>query len=120
MLDLAVGMTRTPVDVSDELFARLRARFDEAQLVELVNEIAVENYRARFDWAFGIGSQGFTEGGFCVRPERPPQAVARRDRLDGLTRARRPGPSGGAPTVRSVPIPWDLAACRRSSPAKKP
>ncbi|HEU0023158.1 MAG TPA: carboxymuconolactone decarboxylase family protein [Thermoleophilaceae bacterium] len=75
VLDLAVGMSRTPVEVSDELFARLRERFDEAQLVELVNEIAVENYRARFDWAFGIGSQGFTEGAFCVRPERPPQAV---------------------------------------------
>ena len=42
--------------------------------MELVNEIAVENYRARFDWAFGIGSQGFTEGAFCVRPEQAPQA----------------------------------------------
>ena len=46
--------------------------------MELVNEIAVENYRARFDWAFGIGSQGFTEGAFCVRPEQAPQAVAQR------------------------------------------
>jgi alkylhydroperoxidase family enzyme len=70
VLDFAVGMTRTPVDVPDELFARLREHFDEAQLVELANEVAVENYRARFNWAFGIGSQGFTgEGGFCVRPE---------------------------------------------------
>ena len=69
VLDLAVGMSRTPVAVSDELFARLAERFDEAQLVELVNEIAVENYRARFNWAFGIGSQGFTKGDFCVRPE---------------------------------------------------
>ena len=76
VLDLAVGMTRTPVDVSDELLERLSARFDEAQLVELVNEIAVENYRARFDWAFGIGSQGFTEGAFCVRPEQVPQPLA--------------------------------------------
>jgi len=76
VLDLAVGMTRTPVDVPDELLGRLCARFDEAQLVELVNEIAVENYRARFDWAFGIGSQGFAEGGFCVRPEQAPQPVA--------------------------------------------
>ncbi len=75
VLDLAVGMTRTPVDVPDELLERLCARFDEAQLVELVNEIAVENYRARFDWAFGIGSQGFTEGAFCVRPEQVPQAL---------------------------------------------
>lgn len=71
-LDLAVGMTRTPVDVSDELFARLREHFDEAQLVELVHEIAIENYRGRFNWAFGIGSQGFAEGGYCVGPEPTP------------------------------------------------
>jgi alkylhydroperoxidase family enzyme len=69
VLDLAVGMTRSPVDVPAELLERLGERFDEAQLVELVNEIAVENYRARFDWAFGVGSQGFSEGAFCVRPE---------------------------------------------------
>jgi alkylhydroperoxidase family enzyme len=70
VLDLAVGMTRTPVDVSDELFARLREHFDEAQLVELANEIAIENYRSRFNWAFGIGAAGFTaEGAYCVRPE---------------------------------------------------
>ena len=37
--------------------------------MELANEIAIENYRARFNWAFGIGSQGFTGEGFCVRPE---------------------------------------------------
>jgi 4-carboxymuconolactone decarboxylase len=72
VLDLAVGMTRTPVDVSDELFAALREHFDEPQLVELVNEIALENYRARFNWAFGIGSQDFTAGGYCVRAEALP------------------------------------------------
>ena len=76
VLDLAVGMTRTPVDVSDELFARLREHFDEAQLVELVNEVAIENYRSRFNWAFGIGAQGFVgEGAFCVRPETLPAAA---------------------------------------------
>jgi alkylhydroperoxidase family enzyme len=71
-LDLAVAMTRTPVSVSDDLFARLREHFDETQLVELANEIAIENYRARFNWAFGIGSQGFTEGAYCARPEAVP------------------------------------------------
>ncbi|MEX1142551.1 MAG: carboxymuconolactone decarboxylase family protein [Thermoleophilaceae bacterium] len=70
VLDLVVGMTATPVDVPDDLFARLREHFDDAQLVELVNEIALENYRARFNWAFGIRAQGYTaEGGYCVRPE---------------------------------------------------
>ena len=72
VLDLAVGMTRTPVDVSDELFAALREHFDEPQLVELCNEIALENYRARFNWAFGIGSQDFAAGGYCARAEALP------------------------------------------------
>jgi len=71
-LDLTVGMTRTPVAVSDELFAALRDHLDEAQLVELVHEIALENYRARFNWAFGIGSQDFAAGSYCVRPEAVP------------------------------------------------
>lgn len=76
VLDFAVGMTRTPVDVPDELFARLAEHFDEAQLVELANEIAIENYRARFNWAFGIGSQDFTKGDFCVRPETAAEQAA--------------------------------------------
>jgi alkylhydroperoxidase family enzyme len=76
VLDLAVGMTRTPVDVPDELFARLREHFDEAQLVELVHELAIESYRSRFNWAFGIGPQGFTsEGAYCVCPEALPAAT---------------------------------------------
>ncbi|MDQ3571268.1 MAG: carboxymuconolactone decarboxylase family protein [Actinomycetota bacterium] len=69
VLDYATGISRTPVDVTDEQFARLREHFDEAQLVELTDIIALENYRARFNWAFGIGSQGFAEGAHCVRPE---------------------------------------------------
>lgn len=76
VLDFAVAMTRTPVDVPDDLYARLAEHFDEPQLVELANEIAIENYRARFNWAFGIGAQGFTDGAFCVRPEPVPASTA--------------------------------------------
>lgn len=64
-------MTRTPVEVRDDLFAALRQHFDEAQLVELTATIAWENYRARFDHAFGVEAQGFSEGVFCPLPERP-------------------------------------------------
>jgi AhpD family alkylhydroperoxidase len=35
VLEYADGMTRTPVDVSDALFTRLREKFTEAELVEL-------------------------------------------------------------------------------------
>ncbi|MET0957705.1 MAG: carboxymuconolactone decarboxylase family protein [Solirubrobacterales bacterium] len=71
VLEYAEGISRTPVEVSDELFARLRERFDEAQIVELTYAGAIENLRARFNWALDIGSQGYTEGAFCVRPEQP-------------------------------------------------
>jgi AhpD family alkylhydroperoxidase len=71
VLDLAVGMTATPVQVSDELFAALRTHFDDRQLVELVNLIALENLRSRFNAAFGIGPAGFSEGHACARMEVP-------------------------------------------------
>jgi alkylhydroperoxidase family enzyme len=70
VLDYAVAMTETPVEVPDALFAALRARLDAQQIVELTAAIAWENYRARFDHAIGIGSQGFSEGAFCALPER--------------------------------------------------
>jgi AhpD family alkylhydroperoxidase len=69
VLDLAVAMTRTPVDVPQELFDTLRQHFDDGQLVELVNLIALENLRSRFNGAFDIGSAGFSEGMVCARPE---------------------------------------------------
>jgi AhpD family alkylhydroperoxidase len=76
VLDYAAAMTATPSFVSDELFDALRSRFDERQLVELTSAIAIENYRARFNWAFGIGSQGFAAGAACALPEQPAAAGA--------------------------------------------
>src|SRR3974390_334629 len=62
VLEYADAMTRTPVEVSDSLFARLRERFSEPELVELTSGIAWENYRARFDHAFGIEPENFSQG----------------------------------------------------------
>ena len=70
VLRYAEAMTRTPVEVPDELFAALRARLDPRQMVELTSSIAWENYRARFDHAFGIESQEFSAGAFCPLPAR--------------------------------------------------
>lgn len=70
VLDYAARMTATPVEVPDELFTALRGHLSEAQMVELTANIAWENYRARFDHALDIGSQGFSEGAFCALPER--------------------------------------------------
>jgi len=63
-------MTKTPVEVSDTLFAKLRERFTEVQMVELTATLAWENYRARFDHAFGVEAEGFTKGGYCALPAR--------------------------------------------------
>lgn len=70
VLRYADGMTKTPVDVSDALFARLREKFSEPELVELTSAIAWENYRARFDHAFGIEAENFAEGTVCALPVR--------------------------------------------------
>ena len=71
MLEYADAMTQTPVVVSDALFARLREMFSDVQLVELTSAIAWENYRARFDHAFGIEAENFSEGTYCALPVRP-------------------------------------------------
>lgn len=68
VLDYATAMSRTPVDVSDGLFAALREHFDTQQLVELTNVVALENLRARFNLALDIGSAGFSEGMVCALP----------------------------------------------------
>ena len=70
VLQYADAMTETPVEVSDALFAKLREKFTEAQLVELTSALAWENYRARFDHAFGIEAEGFTKGSYCAMPVR--------------------------------------------------
>ena len=68
VLRYADAVTATPVEVPDALFAALRRWFDERQLVELTSAIAWENYRARFDHAFGIEAEGFSTG-VCALPE---------------------------------------------------
>ena len=68
VLRYADAMTNTPVEVPDALFAELRNHFSPQQMVELTSAIAWENYRARFDHAFGIESEGFSEGAVCAIP----------------------------------------------------
>lgn len=78
VLEYAEGMTYTPVEVSEELFASLREHFDDRQIVELTMAIAAENLYSRSNWALGIEGQGFSDGSYCVRPERL-QALAAAD-----------------------------------------
>src|SRR5204862_4928373 len=67
-MEYAEELTKEPVQVSEELSARLRERFDDAQLVELTAAIAIENFRARFNKALDIPPSGFSEGQFCPVP----------------------------------------------------
>ncbi len=75
VLDYAVGMTRTPVEVPDGLFGSLRKHLDDRQLVELSHVIAMENMRGRFNLALGIGAVGFSEGMVCALPATVDQAA---------------------------------------------
>jgi AhpD family alkylhydroperoxidase len=70
ILEYATAISRTPVEVSDELFDALRAHFDTAQLVGLTHVITLSNLRARFNIPLGIGASGFSAGRVCALPER--------------------------------------------------
>lgn len=58
-LQYAERMTAIPVDMEDDLFDKLRQHFTEEQLVELTAVIAWENFRARFNHAFGLESDEY-------------------------------------------------------------
>jgi alkylhydroperoxidase family enzyme len=58
-LEYAERITVTGEKVTDELFARLRGHFSEAQVVELTAVVALENFRSKFNPPLGIEAQGF-------------------------------------------------------------
>ena len=58
VIELADEMANTPSNISDELYARLRERFSEEQLLQLSAQLAFENYRARLNRVFDVGSDG--------------------------------------------------------------
>jgi len=69
-LDYTVAVMRTPVEVTDELFARMKEHFNDKQLVEITALLTLVNLD-RFNAAFGIRSAGFSDGMVCVLPDRP-------------------------------------------------
>ena len=69
-LDYAAAVMRTPVEVTDDLFARMKEHFSDEQMVEITALLTLVNLN-RFNAAFGIGSAGFSEGMVCVVPDRP-------------------------------------------------
>jgi AhpD family alkylhydroperoxidase len=64
-LDYAVAVMRTPVEVTDELFAQMKEHFSNEQLVEITALLTLVN-TDRLNAAFGIGSAGFSDGMVCA------------------------------------------------------
>ena len=56
VIELADAMVTAPSNISDDLYARLRKEFSEEQLMQLSGHIAFENYRARWNRVFDVGS----------------------------------------------------------------
>jgi len=56
LLRMADAMCDTPSNIGDQLFAELRQHFSEEELIELAASAAQENFRARFNRVFDVGS----------------------------------------------------------------
>jgi len=69
-LDYTVAVMRTPVEVTDELFAEVKEHFSDEQLVEITAFLMVVNLD-RLNAAFGIAAAGFSDGMVCAAPDRP-------------------------------------------------
>ncbi len=63
LLRMADAMADTPSNVSHELYAELRRHFSEEQLIELAASAAQENFRARYNRVFDVGSDGLYRKG---------------------------------------------------------
>jgi len=63
VIDLADAMANTPSNVSDELYAKLHDKFTEEQLLQLGAQMAFENYRARLNRVFDVGSDNLYHPG---------------------------------------------------------
>ena len=63
LVRMADAMADTPSNVSNELYAELRRHFSEEQLIELAASAAQENFRARYNRVFDVGSDGLYRKG---------------------------------------------------------
>ena len=63
LLRMADAMADTPSNVNDELYRELRRHFSEEQLIELTATAALENFRARYNRVFDVGSDGLYRKG---------------------------------------------------------
>ncbi len=67
LLRMADAMADTPSNVSEELYAELRSHFSEDELIELAADAALENFRARWNRVFDVGSDGLYRTGVRIK-----------------------------------------------------
>jgi hypothetical protein len=63
---MAEAMADTPSNVSNDLYAELRRYFSGEQLIELAATASLENFRARFNRVFAVGSDVTISKRLCV------------------------------------------------------
>lgn len=63
LLRLADALADTPANVSDGLYAELCKYYSPEELMELSANAALENYRARLNRVFEVGSDGLYRKG---------------------------------------------------------
>ncbi len=66
LLRMADALADTPANVSDELYGELRRLFSEEQLIEFAADAGQENFRARANRLFNVGSDSL----YCAIPKR--------------------------------------------------
>lgn len=69
LLRMADALADTPANVSDELYSELRSHFSEEQLIELTASAALENFRARYNRVFDVGSDGLYRKGLKYKSQ---------------------------------------------------
>ena len=67
LLRMADALADTPSNVNDELYADLRRYFSEEELIELAAAAAQENYRARWNRVFDVGSDHLYRKGLMFK-----------------------------------------------------
>ncbi len=67
LLRMSDAMADTPSNVDDALYAELRSHFSEEQLIEFAANAALENYRARNNRVFDVGSDGLYRRGMTFK-----------------------------------------------------
>ena len=63
LLRMADALVGAPANVSDGLYAELRRHLSEEALIELAADAAQENFRARWNRVFDVGSDGLYRKG---------------------------------------------------------